>query len=163
MEMHKLEHFNHLEKRHIPLLGLISDAMAQIEGKHLDNVCWDINVGSEVMLFVEPALFQCVLRNLLDNAAKYARPNSVVRVVYSAMITQNRLTITNQFLDNSKPEIKRLGERFFRHAAHQDIAGSGLGLSIVRKVVELHRMHLAWHISDDNCFSVVLEIPENVV
>jgi len=163
MEMQKLEHFNHLEKRQIPLLGLISDAMAQIEGKHLDNVCWDINVGSEVMLFVEPALFQCVLRNLLDNAAKYARPNSVVRVVYSAMITQNRLTITNQFPDNSKPELKRLGERFFRHAAHQDIAGSGLGLSIVRKVVELHRMNLVCHISDDNYFSVVLEIPENVV
>lgn len=163
MEMQKLEHLSHLEKKQISLLGLISDAMGQIESKHLDNVSWDIHVGLEVILFVEPALFQCILRNLLDNAAKYACPNSVVRVAYSEMITQNKLTITNQLPDNSKPELKRLGERFFRHAAHQDIAGSGIGLSIVRKVVELHRMNLAWHISDDNYFSVVLEIPENVV
>jgi two-component system sensor histidine kinase QseC len=163
MEMQKLEHLSHLEKKQISLLGLISDAMGQIESKHLDNVSWDIHVGLEVILFVEPALFQCILRNLLDNAAKYACPNSVVRVAYSEMITQNKLTITNQLPDNSKPELKRLGERFFRHAAHQDIAGSGIGLSIVRKVVELHRMNLVWHISDDNYFSVVLEIPENVV
>ncbi len=163
MEMQKLEHISHLDKKQISLLGLISDAMAQIESKHLDNVSWDIRVDSEATIFVEPALFQCVLRNLLDNAAKYACPNSAVVVEYFSPATHGKLTITNQLSADSKPQLDRLGERFFRATVHQDIAGSGLGLSVVRKITELHQMKLSWQINDSDCFEVVLESQKNAV
>lgn len=163
MEMQKLEHLSHLEKKQISLLGLISDAMGQIESKHLDNVSWDIRVNAEMTIFVEPALFQCVLRNLLDNAAKYASPNSVVVVEYFSTLTHCKLTITNQLSEGSKPELDRLGERFFRAPINQDIAGSGLGLSIVRKITELHKINLAWQLNDDGRFEIFLESLENTV
>lgn len=163
MEMQKLEHLSHPEKKRISLLGLISDAMGQIESKHLDNVSWDIRVNAEAMIIVEPALFQCVLRNLLDNAAKYACPNSVVVVEYLSTLTHSKLTITNQLSEDSMPELDRLGERFFRATVHQDIAGSGLGLSVVRKITELHQMDLTYQINDDGCFVVVLASQENTV
>ena len=163
MEMQKLEHLSHLEKKQISLLGLISDAMGQIESKHLDNVSWDIRVSAEPTIYVEPALFQCVLRNLLDNAAKYASPNSVVVVEYFSTLTHCKLTLTNQLSEGSKPELDRLGERFFRAPINQDIAGSGLGLSIVRKITELHQIDLTYQINDDGCFVVVLTKQENTV
>ena len=163
MEMQKLEHLSHPEKKQISLLGLISDAMGQIESKHLDNVSWDIRVSAEATITVEPALFQCVLRNLLDNAAKYACQNSVVVVEYLSTLTHSKLTITNQLSKDSMPELDRLGERFFRATVHQDIAGSGLGLSVVRKITELHQMNLTWQINDNGCFVVMLESQENTV
>jgi len=163
MEMQKLEHFSQLKKKQMSLLGLISDAMGQIESKHLDNVSWDIRVNAEATINVEPALFQCVLRNLLDNAAKYACSNTVISVQYTVTPIRQTLSITNQLAENSKPELHRLGERFFRAAVHQDIVGSGLGLSIVQKIASLHQVSVTWDINDNDCFIVELALGESCV
>jgi len=158
MEMQKLEHLNQLHKKSISLLDVISDAMAQIESRNLDNVNWDIKINKNTLILAEPALFQCVMRNLLDNSAKYAPQGSVVRVELEELTDVYRLIVANQIPADTVPDLVRLGERFFRHTAHQDIEGSGLGLSIVAKIVELHRMNLSYQLLDGKLFIAKLLI-----
>lgn len=155
MEMQKLEHISHLHKQQAPLLGLISDAMAQIEDKYLDRVDWDIRIDTTSMVYAEPALFQCILRNLLDNAAKYSKPGSSVIVTVDDLPGFSTLVVTNQIDQSERLDLTRLGERFFRSGMNQDIEGSGLGLSIVHKIVELHQMQLEAKTVDDALFRVV--------
>lgn len=162
MEIQKLEHLDQLRFLPTVLLNVLSDAMAQIESKYLDNVSWDIQVDSATKLLVEAALFQCVLRNLLDNAAKYAQKGSVVKVNAEEELTFCKITIRNFISTEPTPDLPRLGERFFRHAANQDIEGSGLGLSIVRKIIDLHQIELTYRVSNNEEFIVELKVPNNL-
>lgn len=158
METQKLEHIGNLGRQAVGLLDLIEDAMAHINSKHLDNVEWEINIDTQTKINVEPALFQSVLRNLLDNAAKYAEPGSIVSVKLEQELGTTQLSIRNIIKSDSFPLPDRLGERFFRHASHQDIEGSGLGLSIVQKIIELHQMQLVFQVSDKKDFIVTITL-----
>ena len=81
----------------------------------------------------QPILVSLMLRNLLDNAIKYCPEETTVsvKIAFSQIIVE----------DNGggvKPEdLKKLGQRFYRPAG-QNEKGSGLGLSIVMRIAELH-------------------------
>ncbi|EPE96032.1 sensor histidine kinase [Rhizobium grahamii] len=89
------------------------------------------------MVRVDPVLFEQVLFNLLDNAAKYAPPGSSIRIdawadAYSVMI---------QVLDEGPglppADVDRVFDTFYRvRKGDQVRAGTGLGLSICRGFVE---------------------------
>jgi two-component system sensor histidine kinase KdpD len=89
------------------------------------------------LLDLDPVLFEQVLFNLLDNAAKYAPAGSAVTV----RAWRDGGTVKVQVLD-SGPGIppgqeERIFEKFFRvHAADRQRPGTGLGLAVCRGFVE---------------------------
>lgn len=78
-----------------------------------------------------------LLRNLVNNAFRYATPGSVVRLVLAEGDGQAQLVIDNDCEPLSGAEFARLGQRFYR-VPGSDGVGSGLGLSIVARIAELH-------------------------
>ena len=89
------------------------------------------------MLELDPVLFEQVLFNLLDNAAKYAPPETTVRI--RAWEEEN--TVKLQVLDEGggipPDEIERVFEKFHRaYKGDQVRAGTGLGLAISRGFIE---------------------------
>ena len=79
------------------------------------------------------ALLTVMLRNLLDNAARYAPAGSTVRLSLAAA----GLVVENDAEPLADDTLARLGERFYRPDG-QDEVGSGLGLSIVQRVALQH-------------------------
>ncbi len=86
-----------------------------------------------------PALAAMLLRNLLENAASYTPDRGHIAVT----LESNRLTVENTCSDLPEAYVSRLGERFFRPPGQRE-PGSGLGLSIVRRIAELHRFGVAF-------------------
>ncbi|WP_159870293.1 cell wall metabolism sensor histidine kinase WalK [Novosphingobium sp. 9U] len=83
-----------------------------------------------------------VVRNLIDNALKYGRKESPVRVSLEATPTGWLLVAVHDDGDGISPEhLPRLTERFYRADTSRSRAagGTGLGLSIVKHIVERHR------------------------
>jgi len=82
-------------------------------------------------------LLQIALRNLLDNALRYAPEAGEISIELNT--EQERCTLT--VLDNgpgvSEATLTRLGERFFRGQPGK-AEGNGLGLAIVDRIAELH-------------------------
>ncbi|AUY40066.1 quorum sensing histidine kinase QseC [Leclercia adecarboxylata] len=80
-------------------------------------------------------LLSLLVRNLLDNAVRYSPRGSRVEVTldtHSVIVRDNGPGIAPDALT-------RIGERFYRPPG-QDQTGSGLGLSIVKRIAALHRM-----------------------
>ena len=92
---------------------------------------------------VDPAMLEIVLRNLVDNALRYCPPGSRVEIVARHQAGQVRLSVRDDGPGVDDAGRQRLGERFFRVLGQQQ-TGSGLGLSIVRRIAGLHGIALAF-------------------
>jgi two-component system, OmpR family, sensor histidine kinase KdpD len=89
------------------------------------------------MLRLDPVLFEQVLFNLLDNAAKYAPPGTKIRLSARQHHGSVRLTVTDQGRGIPTAELERVFEKFHRvQAADNRCGGAGLGLAICKGFVE---------------------------
>ncbi|TRZ94163.1 MAG: two-component sensor histidine kinase [Rhodocyclaceae bacterium] len=109
-------------------------AVAKNIALELDAV--DVEVrGNKVML-------QILMRNLIDNAIRYTQAGGLVKVTVSAAGPTVFLRVSDNGPGISAEERGLAFERFHRGAAGQDQVGSGLGLSIARRIAELHDAQL---------------------
>ena len=81
----------------------------------------------------QPILVSLMLRNLLDNAIKYCPEDTTV----SVKMASSQIIVEDNGGGVEPEDLKKLGQRFYRPAG-QNEKGSGLGLSIVMRIAELH-------------------------
>jgi signal transduction histidine kinase len=87
----------------------------------------------------DPFRIEQVITNLLSNAIKYSPAGSVVEVALDARAGELELSVTDHGIGISEADRLRLFEPFRRVGRSKEaVAGVGLGLFVVRKVVELH-------------------------
>ncbi|MGE5493157.1 MAG: sensor histidine kinase, partial [Actinomycetota bacterium] len=83
-----------------------------------------------------------LVRNLVDNAVRYSPAGSQVRIAVEKSEGRVVLRVDDSGPGVSPDQLARLGQRFQRGLSRNEAAeaesGSGLGLSIVRRVAELH-------------------------
>jgi two-component system sensor histidine kinase KdpD len=119
-------------------VGEIVGSVLERAGKILARHTVDIEIAADLpMLELDPVLFEQVLFNLLDNAAKYAPPETTIRIES----WQDGETVMLQVIDEGSgippEELERVFEKFHRaYKADQVRAGTGLGLAISRGFIE---------------------------
>ncbi|WP_051534808.1 ATP-binding protein [Deefgea rivuli] len=96
-----------------------------------------LSIQNPVHLIGQPILLGLLLRNILDNAQQYAGVAANIQITIDGAI----LRITDDGKGVSEEDLARLSERFYRPAG-QSQPGAGLGLSIVRRIAELHQAQL---------------------
>jgi two-component system sensor histidine kinase QseC len=74
-----------------------------------------------------------LLRNLVDNALRYGPPGVKITLRFEP----TRMVVEDTGPGVTDEELKRLGDRFYRPVGQQE-PGSGLGLSIVKRIAESH-------------------------
>lgn len=115
----------------------MSDCLPLAERRRIELACeWAQPAGRPPLpLLGDAALLAVLLRNLLDNAVRYAPAGSAVLLRFG----ESRLEVENDGEPLADEQLARLGERFYRPDG-QDEIGSGLGLSIVQRIAALHGM-----------------------
>lgn len=89
------------------------------------------------MVSLDPVLFEQVLFNLLDNAAKYAPAGSRVTVRARAADGRVRVEVMDEGEGLPPQDLERIFDTFYRvHAGDRQRAGTGLGLAICRGFME---------------------------
>jgi two-component system sensor histidine kinase KdpD len=89
------------------------------------------------MLDLDPVLFEQVLFNLLDNAAKYSPPGTTVLIQSWQEDDVVKLQVIDQGSGIPAEDIGHIFEKFHRAAKEDQVrAGTGLGLAISRGFVE---------------------------
>jgi two-component system sensor histidine kinase QseC len=115
------------------MLAELSPLAEQVEWQ-LD---WRCAPEAALPLFGDEALLGLMLRNLLENACRYGPADGVVTV----RLEQDAVSVLDQGPGIPPQWLARVRERFFRPPGQQQ-AGSGLGLSIVERIAELHGLRL---------------------
>ena len=89
------------------------------------------------LLRLDFVLFEQVLFNLLDNAAKYSPAGSVIRLQANRADERVELRVTDEGEGIPPDDLEHIFDKFYRvHAGDQRRAGTGLGLAICRGFVE---------------------------
>ncbi len=87
---------------------------------------------------VDPVLFERVLCNLLENAAKFAPAGSPITIAAAATAERIRITVDDEGPGLPKQREEAIFEMFERGRKEDSVAGVGLGLAICRAIVEAH-------------------------
>lgn len=106
----------------------------------------------------DPELLEVALRNLLDNAIRYSPAGSEVRVVVEKSVGGRVLSVQDNGPGVPADELPRLLERFYRGSS-VSAEGSGLGLTIVGRIAELHGARLELGNREGGGFEVRLRWP----
>jgi signal transduction histidine kinase len=94
-----------------------------------------------VFVFADAGRLQQVMHNLLENALRYTAPGGRIQVTIASSPGEARVSIADTGVGIPDTDLPYIFERFFRSKASKQVnpGGSGLGLSIVRWIVEAHK------------------------
>lgn len=100
----------------------------------------ELNTQNELQVMGEPGELEIMLNNLISNAIKYNRDNGKVTLDVSQQDETMTISVSDTGIGMSKDEVARLFGEFVRIKNDQtrDILGSGLGLSILRRLARLN-------------------------
>ncbi|MDR2999571.1 MAG: HAMP domain-containing histidine kinase [Microbacterium sp.] len=93
--------------------------------------------GSEIRL-AQPELITRAAANLVENAAKYSDAAQPIDVTYARDHDGLRIIVTDRGPGMPPEDAARAFDRFWRADATRSTPGHGIGLSLVRRIAELH-------------------------
>jgi two-component system, OmpR family, phosphate regulon sensor histidine kinase PhoR len=95
-------------------------------------------------IFADAADLERMLTNLISNAIKYNRPGGKVRMRVSSTGSILRIEVEDTGIGMKPEEVKRAGEEFYRikNEKTRTITGTGLGLSLVKRIVKSYHGEL---------------------
>lgn len=122
-----------------PATEMISDLVPQGLTKNIEI---ELDAPEKAMISGNPIALCILLRNLIDNALRYSPEDGVVIVSTRNLPQEQKVAL---IVRDTGPGIaeelrEQVFDRFFR--IDGKVSGSGLGLSIVKQIVKLHRGHI---------------------
>ncbi len=125
------------QMQNVALRPIAEEVLAMSAGEAIEHHC-DLMLGDgDAQVRGDTVLLQVLLRNLVDNALRHGGATQI-----DVSITRDRdravLTVSDNGRGIEADERERVQQRFYRSAS-ADSSGSGLGLSIVSRIAELHR------------------------
>lgn len=126
------------------IIELVNNTFDMLEMKAAERnitLAFDLDYTESIMVNADQERIQQLLTNLIENSIKYGKDNGTTEVSIQDLI-QNKILI--RITDNGegieREHISRLFERFYRidKSGNRKVGGSGLGLSIVKHIIEAH-------------------------
>jgi two-component system phosphate regulon sensor histidine kinase PhoR len=149
----------------VKLVQNVFDLFEMKAAKKNISLIFDIAYPKPIMVYADKERIQQVLTNLIVNSIKYGREKGTTEVNIENLI-KNKAII--RIIDNgegiAKRNLQRLFERFYRvdKSGSREEGGSGLGLSIVKHIIEAHeeKIYVESELDVGSEFSFTLEKAE---
>jgi signal transduction histidine kinase len=102
------------------------------------GMTFTVNHPPKLEINGDPALLQQAVANLIDNALKFSPPAGTVRLSVEVRRGRTWIIVTDQGPGIPEEDRARATDRFYRGDSARGTPGSGLGLSLVAAVAQLH-------------------------
>jgi two-component system phosphate regulon sensor histidine kinase PhoR len=127
-------------KAAVDVQRLIEDVSYQVISIYPDFRIEHLRKDEEALAWIDSDLIELVLTNLFKNSVKYCREEKVIIVKVDTSFDQIYIKITDSGKGIPTKDLEKVFERFYTvDKAHcRKLGGAGLGLSIVKLIVEKH-------------------------
>ena len=127
-----------LKLESIQLSGLFDDVKEEIKVLLKADQHIDIAIQSNAMTVESDSrILRNILFNLLSNASKYSEQGKAIRLNATLKGQSVEISITDEGIGIPQEDQKHMFDRFFRASNAGNVPGTGLGLNIVKRYVEL--------------------------
>jgi PAS domain S-box-containing protein len=151
-----------LQLRDVSVQDLVEGALEALTAKRAADVRLDVNLpGEPVLLRGDPDQLERVLTNLISNALKFTPPGGRVEVGVASGPERVKLWVSDTGIGIPETELSQIFDRFFRTSRSQEAnrPGTGLGLTIVKSIVEQHRGTIAASANPDGGTTFTVTMP----
>lgn len=136
LEFSRVQQRRQFEFERVDLAALVQDTVDAFAHGLKQPHRFEVAVAAPgISVYADPAALEQVIANLLDNAAKYSRPDQTVTVRVAGERSTAVVEVTDRGVGIAASEQARIFERFYRVPHGSVRQGFGLGLSIVRELV----------------------------
>ncbi len=153
-----------LEKTEFILDELVDEVVREtglVDDKHTIMVSADTD--SPVFLSGDRRLIKQMLRAVVDNSIKYTLEGGMIGIEYKTAGIAAEITVSDNGIGIPQDDLPHIFDRFYRvdKARSRSIGGSGLGLSIVKWIVEIHQGRITAESEPGMGTKIIVELPFN--
>jgi two-component system, OmpR family, heavy metal sensor histidine kinase CusS len=106
------------------------------------TIAEDRHVGIECTghgeIYADPLLFERAVSNLVDNALRFTADGGVIQITIMATSRQSEVAVKDNGCGIAPEHLPRVFDRFYRADSSRGSDGAGLGLALVKSIVDLH-------------------------
>src|SRR3972149_1306950 len=143
----------------IDIKEMIEDVLKLVEPNAASRGIKISSAGNDVFINGDREGLTEVFSNIVENAIKYNKPEGTIDIHINEVNGYAIINVTDTGIGIPEDEIRKIFDRFYRvDASRGQTVGSGLGLSIVRAIVESHggRMEVESTLGKGSIFRVFL-------
>jgi two-component system heavy metal sensor histidine kinase CusS len=112
---------------------IVSFYQAPAEDRHIEISC-----TGEAEVFADPILFNRAFGNLVDNALRFTPDGGKIRISIRSEQSDTEISVSDTGAGIAAEHLPRVFDRFYRADPSRSSAGTGLGLALVKSIVDLH-------------------------
>jgi signal transduction histidine kinase len=150
-------------RRHLCDLNMMVEEIRFALSSQLERASASLLAVRLPTLNVEANLFRQVLQNLIENSIKYRSSGQKlwIHVKYQPLENGHEIAVEDNGIGITKEKAEKLFDLFAQgsHAA----PGLGIGLSLCKRIIDLHGGTIAFDTSFENGSRVVITLPKDAV
>jgi two-component system sensor histidine kinase/response regulator len=129
------------------------------------EVSLKLDVRSKAVIMADPDDIEIVFNNLLSNAVKYNKFGGKAEITIDSSDTDGIIVISDTGIGINNEDTENLFTEFVRIKSEKtkNITGSGLGLSIVKKVIEMYKGSIKVESTPDVGTIFTIRIPKKII
>lgn len=152
-----------MDKQPLALAQLIEEVLEKfvpfLQEKNLQLVK---TLDHDVIIMGDQDRIEQIIQNIMENAIRYSRDNDSIHVTLETVKGNAcRIIIKDNGIGIPKEHLHRIGERFYRidKARTRQYGGTGLGMAIVQKIVQLHNGDLMIESEEGKGTAMLIQLP----
>lgn len=123
----------------------------------LKNMDYNIHIENLESAYYDEDALEKIVTNLLSNAFKYGLDGGMCRFEASNKEGKLQVCVTNTVEEHSNIDVEKLFTRFYQKDEHAE--GAGVGLSLVKKLVQLYQGQIDVRRETDDAILFLVELP----
>ena len=123
--------------------------------------------AESLSIHVDRDKIQQALTNIISNAYKYSPEGGMVAIDFSTKVENGRrfvgISVKDQGIGMTVAQLERVFERFYRADDSGKFPGTGLGMNIVKEIVEIHHGNVEVQSEKDHGTTATIWLPESSI